>query len=100
MKNGSALQYINSIEEVVDRLTIIGDIASGMEYLHARNVVHGDLRAANVLIGDDGRACVADFGLSRIIEEVCCVIHIETEHDITLCEGSSRGNFFVDAPWR
>ncbi|THH08540.1 hypothetical protein EW145_g2641 [Phellinidium pouzarii] len=70
MENGSAFDYIISTEEVINRLAILGDVASGMEYLHKRGVVHGDLRAANILIGDDGRACVADFGLSKVIEEV------------------------------
>ncbi|KAH8108481.1 ras guanine nucleotide exchange factor domain-containing protein [Phellopilus nigrolimitatus] len=70
MENGSALDYINSREEVINRLNILGDAASGMEYLHRRGVIHGDLRAANILIGNDGKACVADFGLSQVIEEV------------------------------
>ncbi|KAF7374435.1 hypothetical protein MSAN_00327600 [Mycena sanguinolenta] len=34
------------------------------QYLHSRNIVHGDLRGANILINDDWSACLADFGLS------------------------------------
>ncbi|KAF7329029.1 RBR-type E3 ubiquitin transferase [Mycena venus] len=41
------------------------EIAQGLQYLHSRNIVHGDLRGANILINDDGSACLADFGLSR-----------------------------------
>lgn len=70
MDHGSALNYINSTDEVVNRVAMLGDVASGMEYLHGRNVVHGDLRAANVLIGEDGKACVSGLGLSHLIEEV------------------------------
>lgn len=70
MENGDAFNYINSTEEIVDRLKILLDAACGMEYLHLRNVVHGDLRAANILVDDKGRACVSDFGLSKVIEEV------------------------------
>ncbi|KAJ6476179.1 kinase-like domain-containing protein, partial [Mycena sanguinolenta] len=40
------------------------EIAQGLQYLHARNIVHGDLRGANILINDDWSACLADFGLS------------------------------------
>jgi serine/threonine protein kinase len=42
-------------------------IARGMEAIHSLNVLHHDLRAANVLIGLEGqRRCRnADFGLSR-----------------------------------
>ncbi|KAF7373420.1 Kinase-like protein [Mycena sanguinolenta] len=40
------------------------EIAQGLQYLHSRNIVHGDLRGANILINDDWSACLADFGLS------------------------------------
>ena len=48
-------------------LTLANDIVSGIDYLHANNVVHGDIKPANVLASDDLKAVkVCDFGLSRI----------------------------------
>jgi len=38
--------------------------------MHSRSVVHGDLSGANVLIHGNGRACIADFGLSTLITEL------------------------------
>lgn len=70
MENSDALKYINSTAEVIDRLRILRDVSSGMEYLHFRRVVHGDLRAANILIDANGDACVSDFGLSIVAQEV------------------------------
>jgi serine/threonine protein kinase len=46
------------------------EIARAMEYLHACNVLHRDLKPGNVLIDQDGRAIVCDFGLSRTASEV------------------------------
>ncbi|TCD66728.1 hypothetical protein EIP91_001021 [Steccherinum ochraceum] len=45
-------------------LDLIKDVAAGIAYLHAENVVHGDLRGANILVNDDTRATLTDFGLA------------------------------------
>lgn len=37
--------------------------------VHSQNIMHGDLTAANVLIDDNEKACLTDFGLSSIKEE-------------------------------
>jgi serine/threonine protein kinase len=40
------------------------EAALGVQYLHARGIVHGDLKCNNILVGGDGKAKVTDFGLS------------------------------------
>ncbi|XP_050076574.1 vascular endothelial growth factor receptor 1 isoform X3 [Anopheles maculipalpis] len=40
-------------------------IASGMEYLASRKVLHGDLAARNILLCDDNVVKICDFGLAR-----------------------------------
>ncbi|KAF1323049.1 Formin-homology 2 domain-containing protein, partial [Globisporangium splendens] len=42
------------------------EVALGLRYLHQCNIVHGDLKCDNILIGADKRAKLADFGLSSI----------------------------------
>jgi serine/threonine protein kinase len=43
---------------------IIREIGSGLEYAHARNVVHADLKPHNIMITDSGEVRILDFGAS------------------------------------
>ncbi|KAK6780286.1 hypothetical protein RDI58_022470 [Solanum bulbocastanum] len=50
------------------RLTIALDVARGVEYLHGlaqQSFIHRDLKPSNVLLGDDMRTKVSDFGLVK-----------------------------------
>jgi serine/threonine protein kinase len=44
---------------------LLCDISSGMQFLHDQEVFHRDLKSHNVLITDDRRAVLTDFGLSK-----------------------------------
>jgi eukaryotic-like serine/threonine-protein kinase len=44
----------------------VGEIASALHLAHRRGVIHGDIKPANVLILDDGRVKLTDFGMARL----------------------------------
>ncbi|TKY67021.1 Receptor kinase TMK3 [Spatholobus suberectus] len=51
------------------RLTVALDVARAMEYLHSlarHTFIHRDLKSSNILLGDDFRAKVSDFGLVKL----------------------------------
>eukprot|EP00941_MAST-03F_sp_MAST-3F-sp1_P003882 g3882.t1 len=44
--------------------TVCASVLLGLEYLHARKNIHRDIKCGNILIGEGGRAKLADFGVS------------------------------------
>ncbi|KIK41998.1 hypothetical protein CY34DRAFT_805433 [Suillus luteus UH-Slu-Lm8-n1] len=84
MTNGTLTLFLDQNKETLglhDRLLLLRDIAAGLNYLHTFSltedghtdlnpVVHGDLTGTNVLIDGDGKAYLADFGLSGTFEKV------------------------------
>jgi len=45
---------------------IVKDIISGVEYLHKRNIIHADLKSPNIMLNQQYRAKITDFGVSKI----------------------------------
>jgi eukaryotic-like serine/threonine-protein kinase len=45
------------------------EVGRGLSVAHARNMVHRDIKPQNVLIDEEGRAKLTDFGISRQLEQ-------------------------------
>ncbi|KAF8331647.1 kinase-like domain-containing protein [Cantharellus anzutake] len=58
-----------------DRQALICGIACGLEYLHSKKVVHGDMKPDNVVMGDKSTPQLCDFGLSFITSDKTTFLH-------------------------
>lgn len=66
MSNGALFDYINRNPATPAnvRVKFMCDVAHGLKYLHENNVVHGDIKADNLLLDENLNCFIADFSLS------------------------------------
>ena len=80
MKGGnlSNVLYNNKNLSLQFKIYCLFEICNGLELLHEKNIIHGDLKSINILLdkkynGDDNYPTLklSDFGLSGIKEDIC-----------------------------
>jgi serine/threonine protein kinase len=70
LSNGSLYQFLRNRPDQLgptERTIIALDVAAGMAYMHEQKVVHRDLKSLNILLDEQKRARICDFGLSRFL---------------------------------
>ena len=85
MRNGSLLEYLRNEGRNLGFKTLVyfnSQVAQGMAFLEQRNFIHRDLAARNVLVGENDIVKIADFGLSRCIDDGIYVAHVGAKFPI------------------
>ena len=68
IKNGSAFKYITDGQNITEDecWKMLHDVAAGLAYLHEKQppLIHQDIKPDNIMIDDEGRYLITDFGIS------------------------------------
>ncbi|MDO6743841.1 protein kinase [Tenacibaculum soleae] len=73
--NGSLNSYLEQISNqgqsicLDEAIRFAHDIIQGMIHLHMLDIVHLDLKASNIFIGDDRKLIIGDFGQAKFIKD-------------------------------
>ena len=87
-----------SLEKKIGQITeqeawkILHDVASGLAYLHSNNIIHQDIKPANILQDDMGNYVIIDFGISTLARD--------TLRKSTLMGNTSAGTLAYMGPER
>ena len=57
------IERFNFLPERVARI-YLAELIVGLEFMHSKEIIHGDLKSENILLSRNGRLKIADFGLS------------------------------------
>ncbi|KAJ7271150.1 kinase-like domain-containing protein [Mycena rebaudengoi] len=63
-EKGDIRRYLTAVRPpALDIEKALLQVACGLEYIHSRNVTHGDIKGANILLDDNLNVQICDFGL-------------------------------------
>jgi len=101
------MEYMNqgSLRQLMDRFgpfqneevlrNYSRQLLAGLHYLHSQNVIHGDIKAANLLTDHDARLKLSDFGASKIVEGIPADLEVSQSGR---CFEFNRGSLYWMAP--
>jgi serine/threonine protein kinase len=59
-----------------EMLSIIYQICDGLEHAHAKNILHRDIKPSNLMVGDQLKTTIMDFGIVKMVEKN----NVKTQH--------------------
>ncbi len=74
-----AMEYVDgqTIAEVLEKgvkfkpekvITLVSQIALGLDYAHSRGVVHRDIKPSNLIVQEGDKVKVTDFGIAKLVD--------------------------------
>ncbi|KAI5284715.1 ATP binding, partial [Ascosphaera atra] len=80
------LKQYNTFQEPLIQ-TFVRQILAGLSYLHSKNIIHRDIKGANILVDNKGAVKISDFGISKKVNPTS-MLEGDHRHQRTSLQGS------------
>lgn len=64
----SLLRDFGAFREILVK-HFVRQVVRGLRYLHSRDIVHRDVKGANILVDEDGTVKLSDFGIAAFVAQ-------------------------------
>lgn len=63
-------KYVRNLGDNADKVrkivSLIGDVANALDYLHSKGVIHRDIKPSNIMVDKNGNVKLMDLGIARV----------------------------------
>jgi serine/threonine-protein kinase len=68
IRGGTLQERLGRPWSVDEALAVLGPLAAALDCAHQHGIVHRDFKPSNVLVAEQGRVVLSDFGIARLLE--------------------------------
>ena len=65
----AAPDLVRDRDRLLDLVDVVVKVCDALAYAHARGVVHCDVKASNVMLGEHGQVYLMDWGVARVLDD-------------------------------